>query len=185
MEVLLLLAIFAVAATVACLTTAVSGYQVRRGRFVVSRDSNGGTSIETDFGRFSFQAGRGFIAKPHSGPDRRVPLDSVIGVRYSYSVREATATETPYGPNLWDMFSAYRDRMETYEILIVTSVDAIPIFAATQLERREPLWPWWNDFVTSTLTRWRMIERADCVAQRALDDVLESLRSAGRPVGLC
>ncbi len=109
-----------------------------------------------------------------------MPLAAVRAARFGYSARPDVLAELAYGFDIWDLSGRWRDRIEWYEIALVTVEGDIPLFVAGQLERREPFSEWWFDVVNDSLNQWGLRKDLHDESKLALDRVLAAFQSAGK-----
>lgn len=157
---------------------------LRFGRCTVRRDGSRRTAIETDLGRYTLDHNEQLRIEPVKGAAHSISLEHIRAIRFAYSERPAVLAELMFGFDAWDLFGRWRDRMEWYEVSLVTQTGDVPIYVVGQLERREPFAQWWFDLINGALERVHMRDDVHQRSLRVLDELRKAFSDAGRPLPL-
>ena len=155
---------------------------VRFGRCTVRRDGARRTAIETDLGRYTLDHNEQLRIEPVKGASHSISLAHIRAIRFAYSERPAALAELMFGFDAWDVFGRWRDRLEWYELTLVTKTGDVPIYVVGQLERREPFAQWWFNLINGALERLQIRDDVHQRSLRVLDELRKAFADAGRPL---
>ncbi len=153
--------------------------RVKGGRFS-ARHEGGVSVLETELGRYTFDAGAGKIHLERSEGHRSyVRLRDVRGVQIRVGFKEATLEEVFIeGWNLTDLHADYRDHRLYWDVLITTCHGAVPLAHMSQYKKRD-----WFDLATPmqhfVLERMGWYRDGAAVAAALEDEARRALRKAG------